>query len=278
MSATACPASGIHPDVPAAEYHAWDAASNSRLNVLQRSAAHLRHEIGHPSPPSDAQVLGDAVHYAVLQPDLFGVRYACAPECDRRTKAGKETWEAFAAENVGRTVLKRDDHTLCLALRDAVRAHPLARSLLAAAAAHREVSLVWTDEESGVTCKARADLAAPAAAIVADLKTTTDASPGAFGRSVFNFGYHRQAAHYMNGFRALGIDVSDFLFIAVEKSPPHCVAVYRIDDDALEAGRHQLRGLLKRYHACTTSGAYPGYGDDILSLSLPAWAYSQLDG
>lgn len=78
---------GIHYGVESSIYHAIDACSNSRLNVLShRSAKHLRYAIDNPEDPTPAQIIGDAVHVAVLQPDLFDKHFVRADRCSARKK------------------------------------------------------------------------------------------------------------------------------------------------------------------------------------------------
>lgn len=266
---------GLYPDIPDADYHAFEACSNSRLTALARSPAHCRAMIDDPAPSSPAQLVGRATHAAILQPELFERSYTAAAALDRRTKRGREAWDALV-EAYGRgQVLRADDYELCLRMREAVLAHPAAREILGAPG-EREVSALWHHEgaPTGLLCKGRIDHLAAGAPLVADLKTTRDASPEAFERSLWQYGYHRQAAFYTHGLAALGHPIDDFLFVCVERTPPHGVAVYRISDDAVEAGWRQLTQLLETYDRCCRSGRWPGYSNEIQSVTLPRWAWA----
>lgn len=277
IEAAVAPSAGIHENVPAETYHAWDLISNSRLSILQdRTPAHLRAAIDNPPAPTEAQVIGTATHVAVLEPDLFPGLYVRAPKFDRRTTKGKTAAEAFEAENTDRVALAGDAYDLCIALRDAVQAHSLARSLIQEAAG-RELSLVWDDLYTGAACKARLDGLARSIGAIVDLKTTTDASPREYTRSLHKWGYHRQAAFYLDGAAVLDIDCTDFAQVVVEKSPPYGVVVYRIDEAAIEAGRRQLRRLIRTYSDCLDSGVWPAYSETIQPITLPPWAWSQIE-
>lgn len=302
MSRTACPAPGIYRGVPAREYHAWDGASNSRLSAMHgRSPAHLRHEMDNPRESTEAMILGDAIHLAILQPELWPGIYTVGGQCAATTKStghrcrnagvvrrGDEWFcgvkghdpRPGEADPAGFTILSDEHWRTCLRLRDAVQAHADVAALLHRAT-DREVSIVWDDPETGVRCKARLDAVAWDVGMVGDLKSTTDASPAAFSRSVWNFGYHRQAAHYLNGCAVLaGMGLIErapdsWVFLPAEKSEPFPVAFYPLEDDAIEAGRHQLRRLLARYAECLSSDCWEGY--PTRSISLPAFAWGQLD-
>jgi hypothetical protein len=271
------PEVGIYRDVPNQEYQAWDAASASRLNKLARSAAHLRYAIDHPEQ-TDAQAFGEMLHTCVLQPELFQGRYVVAPKCDRRTKAGKTEWGVFEALNADRQIVEPDPWRRCENMAHAVRTHPAARALLDARM-DTEVSAVWKCRRTGVLCKLRADALADLGGIpvVIDLKTTEDASRRAFERSIWTFGYHRQAAMYLDGLAAHGRVCESFCFIAVEKSPPHAVAVYRITDEVVAMGGEEVARLLATYGECVRTGRWCGYGEQVVDIGLPAWTMRQIE-
>lgn len=282
------PTVGIHRGMPAEEYHRWKAASNSRLGRLLRSPAHLQVAV---EDTANLRV-GRAVHSAVLEPDLFASEFIYPDQCAETTKKGDRcskngavcvggAWfcgihaPAGAAQDA-RTVISYGDYQVCLAVRDAVRRHPIVRDLLGQVG-DNELSAVWDHAEAGVRCKLRADKVCADLGIVLDLKTTKDASLDAFTRSIYNFGYHRQGAFYSDGLAAHSVEVGHFLFIAVEKEPPYGVAVYRLSDEALRAGRDQLRPLLATYRHCEETGEWPGYPEHIQDIGLPRWAWSQLE-
>jgi hypothetical protein len=145
----------------------------------------------------------------------------------------------------------------------AVREHPAAAALLQSGKA--EQSFWWDDQATGLRCKCRPDWYC--GATVVDLKTTTDASPAGFAKSVANFRYHVQQEHYLAGTFA-----DRFIFIAVEKAYPFAVGVYQLDADAMAHGAELRRQNMQLIADCRAIGEWPGYGTGIESLSLPSWA------
>jgi exodeoxyribonuclease VIII len=103
---------------------------------------------------------------------------------------------------------------------------------------------------------------------VVDLKTTTDASPAGFAKSVATFRYHVQASHYLAGLHG----AERFVFIAVEKTAPYAVAVYELDAAALAAGEQLRQRDIRVIADCQATKEWPGYGDDCQTLALPSWA------
>ena len=261
---------GIYRDLPAATYHAIDAASNSRLTLLKRSPAHMKAAIDCPEESTPAQIVGEACHLCILEPERFVSRYAVAPECDRRTKEGKATWQAFLDSCNGKSPLSAADYEKCERMHDAVWSNPAARELLEFCRKEFEVSAIWTDEATGVLCKARADGLCSSRTFI-DLKTTTDASEEAFERSIFNYGYYRQGAHYLDGFKR-----EHFAFIAVEKDPPYANAVYQLESEVIDKGRAELERLLAIYAECERTGIYPGYESGVRYIGVPVWAATRI--
>lgn len=254
-------------------YRATPAISKSGLDLLNQSPRKYKHVIldGNKTEATPAMRLGSAFDCLLLEPELFGKRYLVAPDGVRR---GTKAWDALEFEANGRELIKGDDLAQLNAMRDAVRAHPIASKLLEGGAA--QVSYFWTDPLTGVACKSRADYVRPDG-IILDIKTTFDAGgmPDAFQRTALNMRYHCQAAFYSDGSEILGESIHAFLFVVVEKEPPHEVAVYSLEPGFLELGRHAYRQDLDRYARCLQHNTWPGYSTLIQPLAAPAWAYGK---
>lgn len=253
---------GIYPDLPETDYHALDYVSSSGLARIDRSPAHYRV----PIQSSPSMVLGSLVHCLVLEPDLFDERYAVAPDCDRRTKAGKETWQAFMDASDGLTLIKPQEHEQAQAMAKAVADHQDAMDILMRSHEH-EVSLIW--DEDGARCKARCDIVTATGAC--DLKTTRDASPGGFSRAIASYLYHQQAAHYLRGLAALKRPADSWQWICVEPLPPYAVGVYTASSEMLEEGDRRRARNMARLAACKFADDWPAY--DSQTLNLPGWAH-----
>ena len=253
------------------EYLAAAGVSQSQLKDLAVSPLHYhaRHVARTARREETAAMrFGSALHALVLEPAEFDGRYV-VQTWDARTKEGKA--ERDAALSSGRSVLDQDDAGTLSAMAEALAAHPVASRILAERV-HTEHPIFWTDAETGLRCKARLDAvsAIGRASAIVDLKSTTDASPEGFARQVASLGYHVQAAHYLDGWRALGGDAGTFVFIAIEKAAPYAVAVYELDTEALAVGEAKRRGLLDTLAECQRTGRWPGY--QTQTISLPKWA------
>jgi hypothetical protein len=143
---------------------------------------------------------------------------------------------------------------------------------LLAKGGHTEASCFWIDEATGVKRRMRTDRLVAGMNLILDLKTGIDVSPDGFARAVANFGYHRQAAYYIDGMRAITGEDWRMAFVGVEKDAPHLVAVYVLTDAAVEQGRQENAAGLVTAARCIESGEWPGYSDQVVALDLPRWA------
>lgn len=279
MDANRIPKPGIYKGLPERVYHGeWRAVSNSALQHMKRSPAHFRYAQDHPMEPTQAMLIGSATHCAILLPDLFPGLYAELPDLDMRTKAGKEAFMAIREAMPDAGLLKSSDYAACLAMRDAVHKNTAAKALLSGYGDF-ELSFAWDDKDTGVRCKGRADRVSweIAGGTIVDLKTTRDARRAAFERSIFSMGYYNQGALYVDGIRAHKHAIRHYSIIAVEKEPPYGVAVYRMKDEVLEAGRIENRDLLDLYVQCEAAQEWPGYPVEITDVGIPEWSWKQIE-
>jgi hypothetical protein len=246
-----------------AEYHADPAISASHLHAVAVSPYHYWKRFIDPArqplEPTAAMRLGTLVHCAVLEFDELLHRYGvCGP---RNTKAGKEQAAAMAAEGI--EAVSETDMLTALSIAVAVHEHPAASLLLHSGKA--EQSFWWDDKTTGLRCKCRPDWMTGTTLV--DLKTTADASPRGFARSVAAYRYHVQANHYLDG-----VGAERFIFIAVEKTYPFAVGVYELDAAAMAHGEDLRRRNLATIADCRAINEWPGYSTGIEPISLPTWA------
>jgi hypothetical protein len=253
-----------------AEYHSHPAVSKSHLDEVARSPRHYWHRFLDPqreaSEPTPAMLLGSATHTRILEPHLYAAEYIVAPAVDRRTKAGKEAWEQFQAAANGKAVLTTEQDAQIEAMARAVQDHPAAALVLSQPGVC-EASYFWTDEATGEQCKVRPDWHSECRRLIVDLKTTDDASPAGFQRSIFKWRYHVQSHWYLRGLGA-----EQFVFIAVERLPPHLVGVYVATPEMVAAGGRVADRDLARLAECRAADEWPGYSDEIVPIDLPRWS------
>ncbi|WP_055477656.1 PD-(D/E)XK nuclease-like domain-containing protein [Sphaerimonospora mesophila] len=261
-------------DIPEEDYHAdpvpGRSLSSTGARKILKCPAQFRHEQLNPPAPKREFDLGTAAHKLVLGsgPELVVVDAA-----DWRTKAAREKRDA--AYDSGATPLLRHEFEQVRAMAEQVRRHPIASQLFNPETGDPEQTLIWQDRQTGIWRRARLDwlpTIGPGRLIVGDLKTTKSAHPDAIQRSVFEYGYHQQAAWYVDGVRELGLaDQAAMLFVFQEKTPPYLITVVELDQVSLRLGRERNRQAIHTYAHCVETGHWPGYTDDIALIRLPAW-------
>lgn len=265
-------------DLPAEVYHAVDALSASRLQILNTGTnKHLSHKLSNPDDNEDF-VVGRAFHAAVLQPEVYAAEFVAMPDgLKRTTKEGKAEYERLIA--TGKQVLTASQAKQIEGMRQTALEHPEARYFLNTLAGTAEVSaFVEFDgyECKGVKSKARFDRVVEIDGEVAivDLKSSRSASRDDFERSIWSYGYGTQCAGYLRAARQFW-NVQHFVFVVVEKEPPHVTAVYRMSDTVIKEFNHKLDLLIDRYQNYIDN-PHEGY-TGITEIGVPAWALRKLE-
>lgn len=265
---------GVYSGITNDAYHSGEGISKSGLDLIGRSPLHYWAKYldpqREPQEPTPAMLLGTAIHSAVLEPHSFANDYVVFPKIDRRTKEGKAYYDELVAQAAGRTIISADDYATCVSIQDNVRRHPAAQVLLNDG--EPELSVYWRDEQTGVLCKCRPDWMNYKANTIIDVKSTDDASPAGFQKSIVKWGYHVQAAWYLDGVKAAtGHAPKAFIFAAFEKTRPYATAFYYADEDMIELGRQLYRERLDVFAACLKNNSWPGYPQQLSPISLPGW-------
>ncbi len=141
----------------------------------------------------------------------------------------------------------------------AIHDNPLAFSLLAK---RGQSEVVATNNITGVDCKAKADLYYPDDGVLIDFKTTRVHDPEQFAReSVYKYGYHHQAAHYLDVFEA-----RKFYIIATRNSEPFEAQAFEFSKEVLDTARLDNEAVLKKIATCTTFDSWHTTGWDSVTL------------
>lgn len=265
--------SGIIKDLPDAEYRAAPGYGSTALKwFLEEVPAQAHHWVEHPedAPSFDAATVGQLTHALTLgQPHNFIVK-----DWDARTKDGKIRAEEVAAE--GLVALSADDFAIAKGCAEGVLKHPTVRAILERPGSG-ECS-VFADVD-GVKGKARFDWLPEQGErrrIALDLKTAWSAHPRKFLKNVANFDYAVQRAHYLDVLNAVtgpmpvGLE-PEMLFVAIDKRPPHLVALIGLPDVWAQIGREKAARARRTIAACQESGVWPDYGADIHYIDPPTY-------
>lgn len=287
------PNEGFHFGVPESDYRAWPACNYSALKILVQGGtpAHYRALLDSDDEDSGtkAQTFGRLAHRAILEPDRLDSFRQLPENIKRRT--GKD-WVALCSDNPGITFLPpaewsqhEQQKERAKRLRDGVMQNPILADIIGRA--KPEVSMLWTDKDTGLRCKARMDLFTGNE--IGDIKTTSLNVPYQIARSAYKYGYHIQVAMYTDGAslllgRCCELKPIPFWFIFIETNEPHLVSVYnghaaydersdRNDPHGfLKIGRDAYKAALRTVKECEQSGEWDGHPLEPLEMAIPKYA------
>lgn len=266
---------GIYPGICRAEYDKIPAINISTLVHGLRTMAMLRHIQINGEETTPALTVGIATHIAVYEPETLEARCIRAPEF--KGKGAVKARKDFQNEHKDKIILKADEWNLVIQIRDSVRRYAPAKDILDCRG-QGEVTVVWQDPVTGLHCKGLLDrfvnwMNWPT---VTDLKTCYGSvAPDEFSREVAKHHYHVKAAWYLDGLSQLADAERRFIWIAVEKDAPYCVALHEADDQTIQEGRRIYRRLLNKYAECLKTDVWPGHEEGIHPLTLPKWAFEE---
>jgi hypothetical protein len=207
-------------------------------------------------------VLGAGGDYVAYPAEIL------ASNGDASTKAAKAWAEEQRA--AGRTPLKADevDRIGDMAM---LCHHQLVDYGITLDPSRSEIAAVA--EIDGAWCRCMVDNApADQRLPLYDFKTCEDASPDAVVRSIENYGYDVQAAHYLDVWKAATGEDRDFVFIFQEKTPPHAIAVVRLlnsaghSGDWMEDAREKAHTARQTWAHCIANDHWPAYPAMILEI------------
>lgn len=268
--------------IPAAEYHA-DPCESPSLSTgtikIMRAKSPKHAWAAHPKNPArrefekeDKFDLGTAAHAVLLEGDTSRIVSVVAD--DWRTNAAKaKRDEARAA---GKVALLERQHESVLKMVEAAFKYIVTSEIADDwRAAASEQSVLWRDDETGIWLRARPDRLSNDHIVCIDYKTTEDASPSAFVRTIAALDYHVQDALYRRSQRALGVPEPKFVFLAQETHWPYECALYGCDPAMQAAGNATVEWAMRTWARCLATGEWPGYGPRVRLAEPPAWLMAE---
>lgn len=280
-------APGLYPDLPNEEYQKGEGTSKSHLDDIAAELGMTPHHYWHTrldpnrvaKPKTEALILGDAIHKAILEPDLFSTNFVELPgDAPARPTAAMlksknpsansmdrvSWWADFQAEHGEKIALKSDDYLMVTRMRDAVYAHPTVRKNNLLVGGNVEQSFYAIDPETGALIKCRTDYETlERDARIIDVKSTDDASPEGFAKSVYKYRYDVQNGWYPHVIRSAfeqQVEVRSFIFIAIEKEWPHAIGIHWLDPEDIATGLVVAKRDLRLIESCKASNEWPDFG------------------
>lgn len=248
---------------------------------------------------------GSLLDCLVTQPGKFDEIYAVAPKEYPGTPKKKgdpvemKPWnwnanfcEAWAKEQAasGKEIATEPQAEKAFAAQERLQADEILMGFMSRSDRQVFVRTEWVDSETGISIpfKCLLDFKPPAddeefGNTLGDLKTTADASPRRWKRTVFDQKWHLQAAIYLDAVNAAeGVEYTQFAHIVSESVKPYEPARRMLIDGPesfVQLGRNQYQAMLALYARCLKTGFYPGYDDteDCRGGVLNGWRFVEPD-
>ena len=216
-----------------------------------------------------SMALGTAIHTAILEPHELLNRYLLQNlDWGPKNKLpGSRLWRELkeTAVEMNRIPLPYEDVLIISRIKQAALKHKALQEILAGGVAE------LTGFAKGY--KARTDWIT-SDDFIWDLKTTSKpVDDASLEKTIFNYGYHFQAAHHSWVMREAGIDVKGFgwIFVSTGTPYPH-IRLKRATPELLEAGMIDHKYAMELYERSKEINEWPGYPDEIEEINLPHYA------
>lgn len=293
---------GIHKDLSREDYDAIVALNSTTLkqgHPPSGSMLHLKAAIDGNLEDKDTKdrKFGRALHVRLLEPDRYKSEILVSERCCATKKDGERCTRngtfylhgEWYCGTHGQDAKQPEDY---INEEEAARIEDMAKTLhshdcqrLFKAKGWSEVSVVW--DYHGHLMKSRLDrMSDEKTRTILDLKK---AQPGkvhksAMEKSILDYGWHRQAAIYVDG---VGYETGiqyEFAWVFIEDQPPYDVGILRASKEVLDCGRFEYKQIISNWEYALEKGKFDGTNpiprriervDDLDDGGLPGWYLDQ---
>ena len=283
---------GIYSNIPIDRYHndtklfdGFSISSSGLRQVIRRPSEYWCYSPYNPNryerESTKALDFGQAAHMLILGEEGFSSRYVLRPEViDGGTWLGTRKACKKWLEDVNKrklTVITKSELENIEHIADNLAQHPLVKQGILNGRIER--SIVYRD--GNIWIKSRPDIFANDSGDFVDLKTANDVSNNALERTIYNHGYHVQAAVVRMAIReVMGKDVfNSFSFVFVEKTPPYDVRVMQLRPEDIDVGERQAHLAIDKVKKCLELREWPGFDGfypEAEWISMPVWARTSI--
>lgn len=265
---------GIYPDLDIDDYHASEGISSSGISLIldcprRYWGEYIANGGHHPKDTEKKRekfMLGRAVHMLVLEPEKFDDHFYYMNEnVNLASKAGKEMY-LKAKETAGkRQIIRASDWININHMAQSIKESPIWKKIREPKVEH---SIFWDGGIFKTRLRARPDMFTDR--LIIDVKTTDCISN--FSKSIYRYGYHRQAAMQIDGLKQLDGKERFFAFFVVEKKHPNLTICYTLDEQSISKGREEYLDGAAIYAECLRKDEWPGYDCNFQLISIPKWS------
>ena len=225
-----------------------DRLSYSALSQFDKSPNHLLSYWQQDFEPTPAMLFGSLVHKMILEPETFSVDYAVY-EGTRRGNA----WNEFKALNDTKTIVTAKEYNIALKTFNNAKQNDIFKGLLMQTnETEKHIEWKYKDVKYHGFCDMVGD------DFIADIKIVQDAGEK-FARDLRYNNYSLQATMYLTG-----LPKKDYYIIAIEKTAPYNVQVYKFGEQILNNANRKYYYLNEAYK--DWDGCPQSYSSGIVTI------------
>jgi hypothetical protein len=260
---------GFIRNMPEKDYFAAPGFSYSASKEFMKSPAHYKAYLTKERELDPEREMFKAVHLLTLEADKANRIVVVDGVWRDKVKA-----EVQAKQADGYIVLKQKDFDRARDIAASILSNPAAMEILEGS--ENEVSMFWTDPNTGTPCKGRVDVlkAIEEFVFISDLKNLSQLhDEEMIGQQVLRMKYQYQMAFYAMGFNTItGLMPYGCKWIFVEDELPFGVKVRSCPQVLLDsAWIDYANNVLQRFKECTFSNDWSSYDSQSKELTLPKW-------
>jgi hypothetical protein len=240
--------------MPSQQYKDMEGINFSSLKYMLNGPDHYKYWQENKRPQSDAMRLGELIHLAILEPEVFAEQTYMGQKFNRTTKQGKDLYAQQLEQAGNRTIILPEDKEAIDRALLALSRCDLWQELQKSGSPKVEVAMQWEDPLTGLGLKGCADyiMESPALGGVAIIDVKTAREP-ITRWDIARYHYDMQAAYYLAGYRALtGVD-AEFLWLLVETGEPYGCQFIAASEDTILRGKDKMNEALKKLKETMTS-------------------------
>ena len=246
-------------DLSDADYKALAGVNFSSFKNFFVSPFHYLWSKNNAEKETDDLIVGNAIHCAILQPNLFDKKFAVAPKVDRRKTEDKIIWNEFVEASKGKSVLTDEQFDLVLQCSSAIKDNKYFKSITDK---NDEIIIesAGNCEFAGSVIKGRIDLYNKTKNVIFDIKSCKDLPT----RSQMSK-YASNRLHYMQGFFYSEIVMKcydlkerpDVVFGYVHKKAPFTIGLSQFGPIYINKAHEELSSALCRFENCKANNSFP---------------------
>ena len=243
------PEPGVYDGFSNIEYFKINAISRSTLLTWKKEPMHLMK----PNDWTPSKLFGFQMHAYLLESRNFKDNFAIF-EGEKRSKEQKAYYQELVEKCGGEQFIIRDTGRYPLQMLKDMKAafdlpvNQIYKQLVSDKNNPSELTMIWRDDVTGLMCKSRTDKFHLKRRWIVDYKTADDISLDQMRYVIERkYRYDLQAAHYMNGAKALGLDPQGFVIVAQEKSEPYIIKSFLISSNIIGNASYELSELMVGY-------------------------------